>query len=179
MSPRTHENYEAILTAFSTWLGRKKLSEQSPSDLERYKNKRKGSVSDQTINIPIRTLKAAMEVATKLKEIEDNPLCEAYQSSPEIDTFFDEGRISYPHHCSSGAVVERNHRLRYSHRPPPWRANESSMDGCGPRQRDNCNSIHARLSSQARKDARATPACGSQGNTVTEAKSRRVSIPDR
>jgi integrase len=73
MSPRTYENYEAIVTAFSKWLGRKKMNELSTADLEGYKNKRKGLVSDQTINIHIRTLKAAMEVATKLKKIQDNP----------------------------------------------------------------------------------------------------------
>ena len=73
MAPKTYVNYEQILTAFSQWLGRKKISVIAPTDLERYKNQRKGTVSDQTINIHIRTLKAALELAKKWSKVQENP----------------------------------------------------------------------------------------------------------
>jgi len=45
-------------------------------DVERYKQARKGKVSDSTINIDVRTLKAAMQVAVKWGKIALNPFQE-------------------------------------------------------------------------------------------------------
>jgi integrase len=72
-APKTYSNYEAILNAFSKWLGRKKLGEISASDLEKYKNTKKGSIGDQTINIHVRAIKTALGLAMKWGKIKEHP----------------------------------------------------------------------------------------------------------
>ena len=73
LSKKTFVSYESILRVYGKWLGRRRLRELKLTDLEKYKMDKKGLVSDQTINIHIRTCKAALEVAAKWGLIEENP----------------------------------------------------------------------------------------------------------
>jgi integrase len=73
LSQGTHLNYHAILNAFSKWMGRKRLSDILPQDLEKYKNQKKGTISDNTINIHVRTLITALELAKKWGKLPENP----------------------------------------------------------------------------------------------------------
>lgn len=73
LSPKTYDNYAAILRAFGKWLGKRNIGEIAASDLEKYKIAKKALVSDHTINIHIRTLKTAMEIAIKLGKLTKNP----------------------------------------------------------------------------------------------------------
>lgn len=73
MAPRTLENYTYIADEFGNFLGTRMMQDTTAVDLERFKTKLKGTVSDHTINIKIRTLKAAFELAKKWGLISDNP----------------------------------------------------------------------------------------------------------
>ncbi len=73
MSYKTYINYLAMVNAFSKWLGRRKISDITGSDLEKYKNAKKGTVSDNTINIHVRTLKASLELAVTWGKVKENP----------------------------------------------------------------------------------------------------------
>ena len=80
MAPKTVENVERVMKTFINFMGDKALSDLNLLDLERYKQERKGKVSDSTINIDVRTLKAAMQIAMDWgKDLE--------QSVPEVEEY--------------------------------------------------------------------------------------------
>jgi integrase len=73
LSVKTRQNASRVMGLFSDFLGKKKLSELRGEDLENFKRSRKGKVKDSTINIDIRSLKAALQVAVTLGRINSNP----------------------------------------------------------------------------------------------------------
>jgi len=73
LAKKTLQNADRVMKLFGGFIGRKRLSQLSPGDLEDYKRSRKGNVMDSTINMDVRTLKAAMEVAVTLGRLKSNP----------------------------------------------------------------------------------------------------------
>ncbi len=79
LSPKTYDNAARVMKLFGEFIGRKKLAELKPDDLEEYKKWRKGKVMDSTVNIDMRTLKAALQVAVDWGRIESNPFRQVRQ----------------------------------------------------------------------------------------------------
>jgi len=73
MAPKTVETYERVMKAFIAFIGEKSITDLTLLDLEKYKQSRKGKVSDSTINMDARTLKAALQIAVTWGKIETNP----------------------------------------------------------------------------------------------------------
>ena len=78
-SKKTQENAKRVLTFFSEFLGEKPMTSLTAEDLEHYKAARKGHVRDTTINIDIRTIKAAFAVAAQWKRVPNNPFANVKQ----------------------------------------------------------------------------------------------------
>ena len=77
---KTHENAQRVMNFFAEQFGEKDLGEFTLEDLEKYKAKRvHGGVSRTTVNIDIRTIKAAFHVAVDWKRIQENPFDRAKQ----------------------------------------------------------------------------------------------------
>ena len=72
LSKKTRQNASRVMGLFSRFIGRKKLGQLRPEDLEEFKRSRKGKVSDATINIDTRTLKAALELSVSWGRIPKN-----------------------------------------------------------------------------------------------------------
>ncbi|MGA9115841.1 MAG: tyrosine-type recombinase/integrase [Bacteroidota bacterium] len=72
-APRTHECYRFILKRFLTSIGDCLLSQVSPKQVDDYKTRRLRAVSPPTLNIELRTLRAAFGVAVRWKLIKDSP----------------------------------------------------------------------------------------------------------
>jgi integrase len=72
-APKTLENTERVFKAFIDIIGDKPLSDIGLVDIEKFKQARKGKVADSTINIDVRTLKAAMTVAVDQGKVLQNP----------------------------------------------------------------------------------------------------------
>lgn len=73
MARKTALNAHRVLKLFGHFVGRRKLADLKAEDLEAYKRSRKGSVMDTTINMDVRTLKAALEVAVVWGRLASNP----------------------------------------------------------------------------------------------------------
>jgi integrase len=78
-APKTLENAKRVFSQFDRFILEKTLSRITSEDLERYKAFRKGRVSDSTINIDVRTIKAAFSVAEQWKRVERNPFAHVKQ----------------------------------------------------------------------------------------------------
>ena len=78
-SRKTHRNASRVLTQFAEFIGERPISSLGAEDLERFKASRKGLVRDTTINIDIRTIKAAFSVAADWKRIPYNPFATVKQ----------------------------------------------------------------------------------------------------
>jgi integrase len=76
---KTHENASRVLKLFLKYLGDKPLNEFGPRDLEEFKEIRKQDVKPVTVNIDVRTLKAAFEVAANWELIKNNPFSKVKQ----------------------------------------------------------------------------------------------------
>jgi integrase len=77
LARKTVENAERVMKAFVAFIGDKSLSELTLQDMEKYMQSRKGKVSDSTINIDVRTLKAAMGVAVTWGKLSVTPFRQA------------------------------------------------------------------------------------------------------
>jgi integrase len=77
MAPKTVENVERVMKAFIEFIGEMSLSDLTLLDVEKYKQTRKGKVADSTINIDVRTLKAALQVAVTWGKLAVNPFQES------------------------------------------------------------------------------------------------------
>lgn len=77
MAAKTVENVERVMKSFVEFIGEKSLSDLTLLDVEKYKQARKGRVADSTINIDVRTLKAALQVAVTWGKITVNPFQES------------------------------------------------------------------------------------------------------
>jgi integrase len=73
MAKKTYDNADRALKKFVGFVGNKPLTKIEPRDLERYKEERKKEVKIATVNIDVRTLKAALQVAVNWECIEKNP----------------------------------------------------------------------------------------------------------
>lgn len=74
LANKTYQNAARVMKLFGRFIGRKKLSELSGENIEKYKTaRREEGVMDTTINMDIRTLKAAMEVAVNFGKLQANP----------------------------------------------------------------------------------------------------------
>lgn len=69
----TKDNAERVLKAFKKFIGNKNLCDFSAPDIEKFKAKRAEKVSSNTVNIDVRTLKAAFNIAVEWKKIKENP----------------------------------------------------------------------------------------------------------
>lgn len=73
--PKTYENSKRVMKLFGAFVGHVKLSQLNAQKLEDYKQMRKKQakkVMDSTINMDLRTLKAAMEVGVTLGKMKEN-----------------------------------------------------------------------------------------------------------
>ena len=77
LARKTVENAERVMKTFVTFIGEKSLSDLTLQDLEKYMQSRKGKVADSTINIDVRTLKAAMGVAVTWGKLSVTPFRQA------------------------------------------------------------------------------------------------------
>ena len=62
-APGTTKRAEYVLTHFKTFIGEKYIDRITPQDIEAYKSQRLAKVTPVTVNIELRTLKAAFGVA--------------------------------------------------------------------------------------------------------------------
>lgn len=71
---KTQDNAARVMNSFSAMFGSRDISTLTLVDLEKFKEKRRlENVSDATINIDVRTLKASMQLALDWKLIYDHP----------------------------------------------------------------------------------------------------------
>lgn len=77
LSKKSLDNAKRVMKLFCGFVGRKKMGDIKSSHAEDYKQMRKSQearVSDATINMDIRTLKAAFQYATDAGKVHENPL---------------------------------------------------------------------------------------------------------
>lgn len=72
-SPKTVQSYSLAFRSFERIVGNKRLKDVFPFDTEEFKGTRSKEVSAVSVNIELRTLKAAFNEAKRLKLIEENP----------------------------------------------------------------------------------------------------------
>ena len=70
---KTLEIARRVLKYFIAFAGNKGMDELTAEDLEKYKQSRKVDLKDVSINIDVRTLKAAMEKAVQWGKLDNNP----------------------------------------------------------------------------------------------------------
>ena len=86
-APKTLESVERAFKHFEAYFGDKPLNSFVPEDLELYKASRKGKVKDVTINIEIRTIKGAFQIAVDWNKLKDHPFKKVKQIKiPEMKT---------------------------------------------------------------------------------------------
>jgi len=73
MAKKTYDNAQRVLKQFGNFIGNKPLNKIGARDLEQYKEERKKSVKIATVNMDVRTLKAAFQIAVNWEWIEKNP----------------------------------------------------------------------------------------------------------
>jgi integrase/recombinase XerD len=73
-SPKTIQGYSLAFRSFERIIRNKRLKDVSPLDGEGFKRARSNEVSAVSVNIELRTLKAAFNEAKRLKLVEENPL---------------------------------------------------------------------------------------------------------
>lgn len=82
LSPKSLENARRVMTMFEKFIGAKRLSQLRAEDLEILKSMRKSQqpkVSDATINMDVRTIKAVMERAVTRGRLARNPFKDVKQ----------------------------------------------------------------------------------------------------
>ena len=72
-APRNVENYQRVFQHVLSFFGDVSLSRVTPYDIERFKIFRSGRVSATTVNIDMRTLKAALNKAVDWEILNQNP----------------------------------------------------------------------------------------------------------
>jgi integrase len=73
-APKTEDNAVRVFKSFKALVGSKELKEYTALDLENFKaNRKEKNLADATINIDIRTLKSAFNVAVDWEKIGKNP----------------------------------------------------------------------------------------------------------
>ena len=73
MAPKTLDNAKRVIKAFCIYAGNKLITGFTAEDIEEFKRKRKVEVGLTTINMDIRTIRAAFNVAISWKRIKENP----------------------------------------------------------------------------------------------------------
>ncbi len=73
MAPKTLDNAKRVIKAFCIYAGSKSIAGFTAEDIEEFKRKRKDEVGLTTINMDIRTIRAAFNVAISWKRIKENP----------------------------------------------------------------------------------------------------------
>jgi integrase len=71
--PKTVKAYSLAFRSFERIIGNKRLKDVVPSDVEEFKWARSKEVSPVSVNIELRTLRAAFAEAKRLKVVEENP----------------------------------------------------------------------------------------------------------
>ena len=72
-APRTFEIYKSVLAQTLRLLGDRPLGSFTPRDADMYRVQRLSKISPVSVNIELRTLRAAFSTATRWKLIDDNP----------------------------------------------------------------------------------------------------------